>query len=51
MCHPSAGRGGGETNGRASACENASPEPHSKSQHDNETYAQDNAQLQGEEDH
>lgn len=28
------------------ACENASPEPHSKSQHDGETHAQDNAQLQ-----
>jgi hypothetical protein len=25
------------------ACENASPEPHSKSQHDGETHAQDNA--------
>ena len=33
------------------ACENASPEPHSKSQHDSETHAQDNAQLQGEHDH
>ena len=33
------------------ACENASPEPHSKSQHDGETHAQDNAQLQGKEDH
>ena len=32
------------------ACENASPEPHSKSQHDSETHAQDNAQLQGEEE-
>lgn len=32
------------------ACENASPEPHSKSQHNSETHAQDNAQLQGGEE-